>query len=515
MLKQASALQKEDKMDKPNFLLIITDQQRADTLGLYGSEIGATPNIDLLGSTGVTFNRGYCNNPLCMPSRASILAGRYPSVTGVRTNGVIARSGQPLLPELLSKAGYQTGAFGKIHYHPSMGTGSLKPDEYWPEHPDTIASGEDLTKPYLGFQTVALACGHGDVSRGLQARELSEKFPDVYSKRGANSALLVPDPLLHHAQKINTYKTSIPEEHYPTTWVVNKTIDFIEKTQEPFFVWCGINDPHHPFKPPGHYWEMFKPEDMPLPIKRDGEMDDKPPHFRNFFDGKYKDMDTDGFLLGNKDYLTDERIRIIKAAYYGMVAMIDDNVARMLKVLEDKGLRQNTIVIFVSDHGEFMGDHGFVLKGPMHYENVLRVPFLWNWPGNFPEKHTVDGPVGLIDLFPTILDLANIPAPEGAQGKSLIEQLKGNSHRRHEEVYIENDVDSLDLRLRTLVTDRWKLTWYAEKDYGEIYDLENDPNEFVNLWDHCDPAIKYDLVSRLLDLVVANQDILPPKISHA
>jgi hypothetical protein len=204
-------------MEKPNFLLIITDQQRADTLGIYGSDIDATPNIDLLGSTGVTFNRGYCNNPLCMPSRASILAGRYPSATGVRTNGVVARPGQPLLPELLSKAGYQTAAFGKLHYHPSMGMGSPKVTDYWPESPDTIASGVDLTKPYLGFQTIALACGHGDVARGLHARELSEKFPEVYGKRGPNNALLVPDPLLHHAQKINTYKTSIPVEYYPTT----------------------------------------------------------------------------------------------------------------------------------------------------------------------------------------------------------------------------------------------------------------------------------------------------------
>jgi len=140
---------------------------------------------------------------------------------------------------------------------------------------------------------------------------------------------------------------------------------------------------------------------------------------------------------------------------------------------------------------------------------------LWNWPGHFPEKHAVDGPVGLIDLFPTVLDLASVPAPEGTQGKSLTEQLKGNSQRGHDEVYIENDVDRLGMRLRTLVTDRWKLTWYAGKEYGEIYDLENDPNEFVNLWDRCDPTIKYDLVSRLLDLVVANQDILPPKTSHA
>ena len=159
-------------MEKPNFLFIITDQQRADTLGVYGSEVGATPNIDRLASNGVTFNRGYCNNPLCMPSRASILTGRYPSATGVRTNGVIARPDQPLMPELLSQAGYNTAAFGKVHYHPGMPTDLQKITDYWPENTDTIASGTDLTRPYLGFQTIALAFGHGDVARGLHSREL-------------------------------------------------------------------------------------------------------------------------------------------------------------------------------------------------------------------------------------------------------------------------------------------------------------------------------------------------------
>lgn len=497
--------------DQPNFLFIITDQQRADTLGANGSTLGATPYIDALARTGITFSRGYCNNPLCMPSRASIMTGRYPSSSGVRTNGVIAHPDQPLLPQLLADAGYHTAAFGKIHYHPFGAPTST----YWPENRHVIDAGNDLTQPYLGFQTIALAGGHGDVVPGLHAQMLVEHYPGIYARRGPSGALFVPDALLHRAQKIQTYKTAIPEELYPTTWIVDRTIDFLNQVEEPFFAWCGINDPHHPFKPPGRYWDMFNPADMPSPVQRLGELEDKPSHFRDFFEGRYAGLDTDGFLLGNDRYLAEERIRIIQAAYYGMVAMIDDNVQRLLARLEARGLRENTVVIFTSDHGEFLGDHGFVLKGPMHYESVLRVPFILSCPAHFAQARTVDGPVGLIDLFPTLLELAGVDVPAGTQGRSLVGQLSGETDRGWDQVYIENDVDPLGLRLRTLVTDRWKLTWYAGESYGELYDLESDPHEFVNLWNRGDPKVKRELVSQLLDTVILNQDKLPPKICHA
>ena len=218
-------------------------------------------------------------------------------------------------------------------------------------------------------------------------------------------------------------------------------------------------------------------------------------------------------------------MRLIRAAYYGMVALIDDSVQRMIEALERRGLRENTVILFVTDHGELLGDHGLILKGPLHYESLLRVPFLWNGPNHLAGGRTVDGLAGLIDLFPSILDLAGVPVPAGTQGKTLIRPLRGASDRAHDQVYVENDADVLGLRLRTLVTERWKVTWTANRRspnqrsagecYGEIYDLEEDPHEFVNLWDRCDPAIQHELVSRLLETMVANQDTLPPKISHA
>jgi len=496
--------------DRPNFLFIITDQQRADTLSAYGSALGATPNLDRMAAEGVVFERGYCNNPLCMPSRASILTGRYPSSTGVRTNGCVARDGLPLLPQLLAEAGYHTGARGKIHYHPAGG----EAQGYWPENRLTAASDADLTRPYLGFESIALACGHGDVAPGLHSRWLQEKHPEIYARRGPQHALAVPDPWLLSADKLDTYKTAIPEEFYPTTWVVDRTGEMIEQIEEPFFAWCGINDPHHPFKPPGRYWDMFRPEDMPLPVRRRGELEDKPPHLRGFYEGDFKGLDSDGFLLGSR-HLTDRQLRLIRAAYYGMVAMIDDGVGRLLSALRARGVEENTVVIFVSDHGELLGDHGLILKGPIHYGGLLRVPIVLRCPKLIPRGRRVAGLAGLIDLFPTILELAGVPVPEGTQGESLAAQITGRSLRAHDEVHVEDDCDRLGLRLRTLITEQWRCTWYAGKDYGEIYDLKQDPDEFENLWAACPDAVRSELFGRLLDATARNQDWLPPKTSHA
>ncbi|MCZ7648800.1 MAG: sulfatase-like hydrolase/transferase [Planctomycetota bacterium] len=498
-------------MERPNFLFILTDQQRADTLGAYGCAVGATPNLDRLAAGGVTCARAYCNNPLCMPSRASLLTGRYPHASGVRTNGCAPRSGQALLPDLLSRAGYRTAAFGKVHYHPVR----AEPEGYWPENQHVIASGEDLTRPYLGFHEIALGCGHGDVMPGLHTRELQARHPEVLERRGPRGALRTPDTALKETRGLNTYQTSVPLEHYPTTWVTDRTVEYLMRAEEPFFLWCGLNDPHHPFCPPGPYWDRFKPEEMPAPRKRAGELDAMPPHFKAVYEGRYRDRDTDGFMWGSEPYLSEENVRLMAAAYYGMIALIDDSVARMLDALERRGLRENTVVVFASDHGELLGDHGLILKGPYQYESSLRVPFVWNAPRRLPACGVVRRPVGLVDFMPTILELAGVECPAGVQGRSLVEALGGLDASDEGEAYVENDVDALGLRMRTLVTERWKITAYANPEHGELFDLENDPDEFENLWDRGDPKVKQALLRRLAAAMIRNQDPLPAKTCHA
>jgi arylsulfatase A-like enzyme len=497
--------------ERPNILFIITDQQRTDTIGVYGSDMGATPTLDRMAASGCRFENAYCNNPLCMPSRASILTGKYPSVNGVRANGVLAHLGQQLLPELLSAAGYDTAAFGKMHFHP----GSCETAAgYWPEHRNSIDAGMDLTQPYLGFNTIKLGLGHSDILPGLHERELAEHHPEVLKLRGTKSALEVPDELLLSAHKIQTYKSAVPTEHYATNWVAHQTIDYLEQVEGPFFAWCGFGDPHHPFNPPGEYWDRYKPSDVPSAVRRSGELEDKPPHFRAFQDGDYAGMDTDGFLLGSDPYLTDERVAIIRAAYFGMVAMIDDAIARILSTLEAKGLAENTIVFFLSDHGELLGDHGFMLKGPFHYQPLINVPLMAYAPGLLPGGRVVEGPVGLMDLNATMLELAGASIPDDTQSRSLVDQLSGKTDHGFEHALIEHDLDTHDLRLRTLVTDRYRITHSAGQSYGELYDLKEDPDEFVNLWD-TDVETRKALLVQLLDEVAGNIPWEPPKISHA
>jgi arylsulfatase A-like enzyme len=505
--------------DQPNILFIITDQQRVDTIGAYGCELGATPTIDRMAAEGCRFQNAYCNNPLCMPSRASMLTGRYPSVNGVRTNGCTAYPDQPLMPEVLKAAGYHTAAFGKMHYHP----GSCEEAEgYWPEHRNSIQSGMDLTQPYLGFDTIGLGLGHSDVLPGLHERELGEKHPEILKRRGPKNALEVPDELLLNAHKIQTYKSAVPTEHYSTNWVANQTIEYLEQVEGPFFAWCGFGDPHHPFNPPGEYWDRFRPEDMPPPVMRDGELDDMPPHYNAFRNGELAGKDTDGFLLGSDPYLRDNRIGIIRAAYFGMVAMIDDAVARILATLEARGLAENTIVFFLSDHGELLGDHDLILKGAFHYQPLINVPLIAYAPGLLSGGRVINGPVGLMDLNPTILELAGASIPEGTQARSMTEQLTGESDRGFDHALIEHDLDlprdgsgwEAGLRLRTMVTDRYRMTHYAGEAYGELFDLEADPNEHENLWDR-DVETRKEMQVQLLDLVAQSQSSVPPKISHA
>ena len=498
-------------MNKPNILFIITDQQRVDTIGAYGSTMGATPTIDRMAAEGCLFQNAYCNNPLCMPSRASILTGRYPSVNGVRTNGVTAHPDNLLLPELMAEAGYDTAAFGKMHYHPNS---SDKADGYWPEHHKVVQAGTDLTQPYLGFNTVRLGLGHSEILPGLHTRELKANHPEILELRGTKHALEAPDELLLNAHKIQTYKPAIPTEHYATNWVANQTIEYLGQVEGPFFAWCGFGDPHHPFNPPGEYWERFAPDDMPPPVRREGELDDKPPHFRAFYDGDYAGMDMDGFLLGSEKYLTPDRVALVRSAYYGMVSLIDDAISRILTTLEARGLAENTILFFLSDHGELLGDHGLVLKGAFHYQPLINVPLIAYAPGLLQGGRVIDGPVGLMDLNPTLLELAGAPIPDGTQASSLISRLDGQTDRGFEHALIEHDLDTHDLRLRTMVTDRHRITHYAGESYGELYDLAADPNEYENLWDR-DVDTRKKLQLQLLDLVAQNQSWTPPKISHA
>jgi arylsulfatase A-like enzyme len=218
------------------------------------------------------------------------------------------------------------------------------------------------------------------------------------------------------------------------------------------------------------------------------------------------------------------------ARTYGMVSNLDANIGRVLDTLDDLGLRENTIIVVLSDHGDLMGDHWLQQKGPFHYQGLIRVPFIWSWPGHIDPGTVNTNVVSLLDFAPTILDLCSVPIPEGPRlaesflprelppwpGHSLRPTLERHEIAIRDAALVEQDDDRLGMRLRTLVTDRYRLTWYAGQPYGELFDLQEDPRELNNLWAQAGHRpVREQLTAQLLDQSILDESRLPRKLARA
>jgi len=459
---------------RPNVLLVMTDQHRADALGCYGNPVIRTPAFDALARGGARFTNCWTQHPVCMPSRASIFTGRYPGVHGVRSNGVPLARHETTLAHALSRLGYRTFGAGKFHFIPHF-KGQLPTME---THPD----------PYYGFQEFHLG---EDQRRGEQALWIERNHPRYAGK---------PDH-------------EIPVELHNSYWVASHTIDFLRRRardSEPFFAFASFVDPHNGYNPPEPYRSMYKPADMPGPVRQPRELEGKPPHMARISQGQKQ-------LLDNIPYN--------RAQYYGEVTFIDDSLSRILKALDQYQLRENTLVVFLSDHSDLLGDHHLFFKGPYHYRHCASVPLIVNWPGRVQAGTVIDGIVQEIDVMPTILDLIGVPAVEGVQGRSQKSVLTGsNKDTGYESALIEHAISGVtrdlgdgqqsdaSFDLYTLRTSEWRISYYRGKGYGELYDLSADPNEFVNRWaDAKFEEIRRKLKDHLLDRVLSTRDPLPAR----
>lgn len=513
--------------ERLSFLAIITDQMRVDHMGCTGNPVIQTPNLDRIAATGMRFTRAYCNNPLCMPSRATLFTGLAPRGHGVRTNGIRLDERHPTILQALAGSGYRTHSVGKLHLQPfqtprSVDPATLDPAK-WAESYTFWNSGvlKAVPTPYYGFQTVEVSVGHGPGTTGDYRRWLLGRDPGAVKLWPAEAG----EPTPHRAEQ--AWHCAVPEDLHYNTWVADRTIEFLERQppHEPFFLWCSFPDPHHPYCPPEPWASMYDPADVVMPTRRPGELDTLPPFYR----GIYEDgMPLSGRFTPTK--MADEQLREILALTYGMVSHVDHNVGRVLDALERLGRRKSTVVCFLSDHGDMMGDHWIINKGPFHMNGLLHMPFLWSCPGLIPQGATSDGLVSYLDFAPTILDLAGVPVPEGLvpgepetdnqlppwAGVAFAPQLRGEAQSLQDSVVVENDEDYLGLRLRTLITDRHKITAYPGQGYGELFDLHEDPGEVNNLWD--DPGsqdLKSDLLIRLMERLVETDNRLPRRTSHA
>lgn len=506
----------------PNFLFIITDQQRADYLGCTGHSILKTPNIDRIAEAGSIFDRGYVANPVCMPNRASLMTGRMTSVNGVRQNGNPLPHSMTTFTELLSEAGYDTALIGKSHLQTftqmpasigknPAGKGRLANavdigDEagYQSESIEGWkAKGIDAVElPYYGFNHTDIVSFHGDMTGAAHDVWLRSQLDDLDSVRG------LANQLPHDYSCPQAMRTALPEDMYSTNYIKLRTLDYLQepaRQSKPFFAFVSFPDPHHPFTPPGKYWDMYKPEDMMIPANV-GAHTNPPPnlawvHKQEVVTGPDSLLPssfvTEAMSLGEKE------LREAMALTCGMLAMIDDAVGEILDALEQTGQADNTVIIFTSDHGDFMGDHGLILKGGPHFQSLIRVPMIIS----DPREHQVERVSQLastIDFAPTILSMAGVQPYGDIQGLDLSGCLTGDSLPR-DSLLIEEDsylVDKLGFsgqyRARTLQTDRYRLTTYLGQNWGELYDLNSDPLETINLWDEASAqSVKQSLVWQL------------------
>lgn len=516
--------------DRPNFLLIMTDQQRADHLGCYGNRQVRTPNLDALAARSVLFERCYVNSPVCMPNRATLATGRMPSAAGARMNGVPLPLDARTFMEALRDAGYDTVLVGKAHLQnmtdnpptPVRGQERIprerqafhstrSGDEYEME---SIARWRDPEfqprLPYYGFSETHFCLEHGDEVGGDFARWLPMQNLAEGEAPGPHHALS-PEKAIAAPQ---AWRTSLDRSHYPTSYMEETTCSWLwnhasKKARcAPFFIQCSFPDPHHPFTPPEPYWSMYRPENIELPASFHASLDEAPPHklalHRELAQGERK---TGGSRV---IAVREEEARQAIALNYGSITMIDDAVGRILETLEKTGLADNTVVIFLSDHGDYMGDHGLLFKGPLHYRSIIRMPFLWkDTPGSFQPGRRRNSACAM-DLAPSILDRAGVDGWHGIQGRSLLDIIR--SSETAEQTALASDAPILieeqshrkvpglpdPPRVRTLISGRWRLSVFAEADWGELYDLEADPGELHNRFGNPEYAtIQCELLFRL------------------
>ncbi len=455
----------------PNILWVCSDQQRFDTIeGLNNSHI-RTPNLRHFMSEAVTFTHAFVQNPVCSPSRASFLTGRYPHTAGLCMNGQRIRPSERLVTRIFADSGYTCGLSGKLHLSPVAG-GRLEDridDGYsrfsWSHDIQNLWPGHNMWRVWLESQGV--------------------KWPE----RMADPAGVPIDP-----------------KYMQTAWCADRAIDFMREQRAfgPWLMSVNIFQPHHPFLPAKEILDRYDPEKLPAPLWQAGELDSKPVYQRT--------------AQANPNYpflkMDDLARRRVTAAYYAMIEQVDAAFGRMLKALEDSGQADNTIVIYMSDHGEMLGDHGFYLKGPHFYDPATRVPLMIRWPKHYSAGVKCDALVEMLDLAPTLLEAAGIPVTDGMQGKPLTALLTGKTSAHRDSVFTEfYDVrprSQQSVTASSVRTASSKLTVYHDLATGELYDLRKDPGEFRNLWD--DPnsrPLKEELTLTLLNRLAATVDPMP------
>lgn len=505
-------------MPKPrNVLLITSDQQHWSTLGSLNPKI-RTPALDRLAAEGTRYDRAYVPSPVCTPTRASIITGQYPAWHGAWTIGVKLDEQIPTVGDVFARHGYSTSLVGKAHFQPLASVPGQTSLEAQPTLKD-LDFWADFTGPWYGFEHIEIARNHADESHvgqhyGIWMRDRG--LPDYERYFTSLEDQYSPD----FVQPEGSW--DLPQEYHYTTWTGERTIAAMERDVadgRPFFLWSSFHDPHPPYLVPEPWASMYDPADMEPGTLLPGELDAMPSHFAltQLAEPDYSPWQETPFgNHGFQSHLVDEdQLRKDMAIYYGMTSFMDDQIGKILDTLDRLGIADNTIVVFGTDHGHFLGQHGLFHKGAFHYEDLLRLPFLVRWPGQVPQGSVSSDLQSLVDLAPSFLEAAGEPVPGGMQGVSQLRSWRGEGPARDWTI-TENRHQPTALSLRTLVTDRYKITVYRGSDDGELFDLHEDPDERRNRWHDPEFAgIKAAMLLRFVQADIEREPTYYPRIANA
>ena len=469
------------RMSKLNILLITSDQQHWNTLGRSNPEI-QTPALDKLASQGTTFTRAYCPNPTCTPTRSSMITGKYPSQHGAYSLGTKLPESEATVGERFQAAGYRTALIGKAHFQPLQSTEEYPSLEAYPTLQD-LDFWADFDGPFYGFDHIELARNHTDEAHVGQHYALWMEEKGLSNWR---------DYFLQPTGKVVEQRRRwlIPEQFHYNAWIAERSNALISQyhaADEPFVLWASFFDPHPKYLAPEPWDTMYDPAAVTVPAVTPGEHEDSPPQLQltqqpNPDFSAWQEPNGAG-CHGFHSHLHD-RDELAKdiACYYGMISCMDKYIGQIIDHLDDLGLADNTLVVFTSDHGHYFGQHGLIAKGAFHYDDGIRVPMIARLPGRIPADQVSHNFQSLVDYAPTFLDYCGLDVPAGMTGVSQQELWNGNELGAREHVIIENRHQPTTLHLKTYIDARYKITLYYNRDYGEIYDLRDDPGEVRNLW---------------------------------
>ncbi|MBR1122185.1 sulfatase-like hydrolase/transferase [Bradyrhizobium lablabi] len=446
-------------MSLPNIILIITDQQRADTVAALGAPWMHTPHLDRLAREGTAFTQCFVTSPVCVASRASLFTGKYPHSTHVFTN---FEPWQPTWVSSLAAQGYHCVNIGKMHINPYDAAGGF--------HQRFVVENKDRPL-FLEERDRAI---YDEWDKALRVRGLTK--PSRFNRYEGD-----PDG---YKRALGAFAWHLDADMHPDNFVGNTACWWIEdrKCPDPLFLQIGFPGPHPPYDPLPEWLDRYAEADIPLPEVSDSELQRQPRALKMLRENMTR-LNFDS-VNWRTDISREDLLRL-RRHYAANVSMIDAQVGRIMAALDAKGYLDNAIVIFTSDHADALGDHGHIQKWTM-YDTVLRVPLVFWSKERIPGGRRRDELVQLIDIAPTILEAADLPVPPDFEARSLWGALEERAdYVPRDVVYSEVARDHVQTGAEFIVMRRcrdWKLVVYLGEEEGELYDLKADPDEKYNLW---------------------------------